>query len=90
MEQLLSFIFWTIVIFYVFRLIFRYLVPFLLVRFVKKMQNNMTGGFTQPTDKPQQEGEIKVKYTPKEPAKSDSNIGEYIDYEEINDNNKPN
>jgi hypothetical protein len=46
-------------------------------------------GFEQTQHQPQHEGEVKVKYTPKEPAKSDSNIGEYIDFEEINDNNKP-
>ncbi len=88
MESFLSVIFWVLIIYYAFRLILRYLVPFLLVRFVKRMQSRMPG-FEQTQHQPQHEGEVKVKYTPKEPAKSDSNIGEYIDFEEINDNNKP-
>ncbi|NOU47417.1 MAG: hypothetical protein HOO86_10185 [Bacteroidales bacterium] len=88
METILSIIFWTLVIYYSLRLILRYLVPFLLARFVKRMQNKMSG-FDQTVNTPQQEGEVKVNFTPKEQTKSKSGIGEYIDFEEINDNNKP-
>lgn len=87
METLLSIIFWTLVIYYALRLIFRYLVPFLLVRFVKKMQSRMQG-FDQTGNPQQKEGEVKVEFTPTESSKSDSNIGEYVDFEEINDNTK--
>jgi hypothetical protein len=45
-------------------------------------------GFGQTENPPQKEGEVKVEFTPKESSKSDSNIGEYVDFEEINDNTK--
>lgn len=85
METFISIIFWTILIYYALRLVLRYLVPFLLARFVNRMQNRMSG-FDQKDNPPQQEGEVKVKFTPKDSPKSDPKVGEYIDFEEIKDN----
>jgi len=89
MESILIFILWAFVIYYTLRLILRFLVPFLLARFVKRMQNKMSG-FDQQGNPPQEEGKVNVKYTPKEATKSTADIGEYVDFEEINDKNKTN
>ena len=37
----------------------------------------------------QQEGEVKVKYKENAHTRVDPDIGEYVDFEEINDNNPP-
>lgn len=88
METFLSIIFWVLVIYYLIKLIVRYLFPFLLVRFINRMQNKM-GGFQSHTDNSSREGEVKVKYNPESNPKSNNDLGEYIDFEEVKDNQKP-
>jgi hypothetical protein len=43
-------------------------------------------GFEKNGNPPQKEGEVKVKFNPNESSKTDSDVGEYVDFEEINDN----
>jgi bacteriorhodopsin len=88
METFLSIIFWVLVIYYLIKLIVRYLFPFLLVRFINRMQNKM-GGFQAQAENASREGEVKVKYNPETNTKSNSDLGEYIDFEEIKDNPNP-
>ncbi|MBZ0242180.1 MAG: DUF4834 family protein [Bacteroidales bacterium] len=85
MESFLLFIFWVIFIFYAFRLFLRYGLPWLLARYFRKMQRNMG---QRPQNEPRkQEGEVKVKYKDSTQTRVDPDIGEYVDFEEIKDNN---
>jgi hypothetical protein len=85
MEDFLLVVFWIIVAFYLLRLGLRFFLPRLINRFVRKMSERMSG--TQQT-KSKKEGEISVKYNPVETPRIDPDAGEYVDFEEIKDNNK--
>jgi hypothetical protein len=69
------------------RLLFRILIPFLLKRFVRKQQEQFYNDNSFQNGR--EEGEIKVK-SKREKRSSNTNLGEYIDYEEIQEkeNNK--
>lgn len=86
MESFISFIFWAILIIYTLRLVFRYLFPWLLARFVKKMAKNMQQRGHQNYPPQQREGSVNINFKAKDEAKIDPNIGEYVDFEEIKDN----
>jgi len=88
MESFLLFVFWVLVAFYAFRLAFRYLMPWLLKRFFNKLQQNMSNA--QQQAKPRKEGEVNVNYTPVDSPRIDPNLGEYVDFEDIQDNNQSN
>ena len=87
MESFLLFIFWVIFTYYAFKLFLRYGLPWLLARYFRKMQRNM--GQSPQNNSHQQEGEVKVKYKENAHTRVDPDIGEYVDFEEINDNNPP-
>jgi hypothetical protein len=89
MEKFLMIIFWIILSFYVFRLAFRYLFPWLIARFVKKMANKMQQQAYQGQNNQRHDEKVKVSYIREEEPKIDPNIGEYIDFEDIKDNEKP-
>lgn len=69
------------------RLLFRFLIPFLLKRFVRKQQEQFYDHNS--AQKSREEGEVKVK-SKREKKSSNTDLGEYIDYEEIQEkeNNK--
>jgi hypothetical protein len=77
---------WVIFIFigfyYGFQLFFRYVLPWLLTRFIKKQQEkfaNMNQGRAS-------QDEIRVNTNKKkESTKDDGSFGEYVDFEEIED-----
>ena len=67
-----------------FRLVFRYLIPLLLARFVKNQQSkfyDQFGGQNQETSN-DPEGKVRVK-TKSKPSNSKKDLGEYVDYEEV-------
>lgn len=77
-----------ILIYYIFRIITRFLLPFFAKRWVKKAQDNFQRqqGYVDPEEAKQREGEVNVE------AKSDptntqnnskSDLGDYVDFEEI-------
>lgn len=89
MEQFLMVIFWIIISIYLLRLAFRFLFPWLIRRFMQKMMGKMG---QQPPATPyarnRNEGDIIVKTDMDDKPKIDSDIGEYIDFEDIKDQNK--
>ncbi len=87
MEEFLLFVFWVILVFYLFKLFFRYGLPWLLSRYIKKMQQKMHA--QQQPKQETKEGEVKVKMPGQDHPRVDPNIGEYVDFEEIKENNKP-
>jgi hypothetical protein len=72
-----------------FRLAFRYLFPWLLARFIKRMANRMQQQTYQGQRNQSQQEKVKVSIIKEEEPKIDPGIGEYIDFEEIKDNEKP-
>ncbi len=82
---MLNFILWFILIYMLFRVIGKYLLPFLLKYYLKRFQQK----FYQQNphiDPNRKEGDTNIESTPDNKSKkrkTTDNIGEYIDYEEI-------
>lgn len=74
-------------IWYAFRLIGRYVLPWLMKKGVQKMQNNMEEKFRNASDqnRPQQpEGNVSVeKKGNKSQSAMKDDVGEYVDFEEV-------
>lgn len=83
---MLNFIFWVILIYFALRLIWRYVVPFLLKRTLRKFERQFSGQAHQPYDQ-SREGEVKIDYIPeKDPTPSNTKEPiEYTDFEDITD-----
>ncbi len=81
----LMIVFWIILIFYALRLALRYVLPWLVRRYIRKMQRNMDAYNHQKSG--DSTGEMKVKAGKTEEPKIDPDAGEYVDFEEIKDNN---
>lgn len=88
--QLLRTIAIIVLVYYGFKLLTRYVFPFLLTRWVNKkmgqFQNQSQQQFRDAEQAKQfakeHEGEVKIKTT-KKTTPSSSNDGEYVDYEEV-------
>jgi hypothetical protein len=86
LEALLRLIFIVIIIYYGFRLFFRYAVPWLLARFMRKQQEkyaNMSG-----FDKQQQNSkseDVNFKEASDIRNNNDKDFGEYVDFEDVED-----
>lgn len=80
-----------VLLYYLFKILVRYLFPYLVKTFLNRAQKQFyeQNPHLDPEQKSnQKEGEIKVnKKAGKSPEKGDSEFGEYVDYEEINDKN---
>ena len=91
MEALLNFIFIIIVIYLVFRLLGRYVLPYLVKRYVNKAKKNFyekqQANRDNDYDK-SKEGEVNIKYKKNQKSKSSKDeLGDYIDFEEVEDDN---
>ena len=81
---LLRFFLIAIVCYYLFKLLVRILLPFLVKYLFNKSQNNFNEHFGQREEVNKQEGEVTIKSPSKEnPKKGSSDAGEYVDYEEL-------
>jgi len=87
---MLNIFIWFVLIFLLFRIIFRYVFPYLLAWYLKKVKGFSAEDFLNHNKRgSNKEGEITIKHNPENRAKGFSD-GEYIDYEEIDDNNLKN
>ncbi len=87
MEAFLRFIFIIIIVYYVFKFSARYIIPWVITRFIKKQQdkfNNMNG-FNNTNNNSNGEVHIKTKNNQNnnQKSKNDNNFGEYVDFEDI-------
>jgi|TARA_Y100000385_G_scaffold286381_1_gene348280 hypothetical protein len=86
LEALLRLIFIVIIIYYGFRLFFRYAVPWLLARFMRKQQEkyaNMSGfGKQQQNSKSE---DVNFKEASDIRNNNDKDFGEYVDFEDVED-----
>jgi len=72
-------------IYFIVRILFRYVLPFLLKRFINRKMEEMSGRANNYQHKePRREGEITVDYKPSDKKKRNKkNTGDYVDFEEI-------
>ncbi len=85
MEALLRFIFIIVLVYYGFKLVARYVMPWVITRFIKKQQqkfNDMNGVNNSNYD-PTNEGEVHIKTKKTKSAKNDDDFGEYVDFEDV-------
>lgn len=85
MEALLRFIFIIVLVYYGFKLVARYVIPWVITRFIKKQQqkfNDMNGVNNSNYD-PTNEGEVHIKTKKTKSAKNDDDFGEYVDFEDV-------
>jgi len=73
-----------IIIYYVFKLIARYVLPFFLKRFIHKMQDKAQQQYgNQQQETNVNVGETSIDKKPNQEGQSKNSVGEYVDYEEI-------
>ncbi|MGC6470073.1 MAG: DUF4834 domain-containing protein [Flavobacteriales bacterium] len=77
---LLKGIFIFLIAYYSIRLILRLLAPFLIKSFISKAYRNQ-----KPFENRKQEGEVTIEKNKTTQNSSKSNVGEYVDFEEIDD-----
>lgn len=78
----LNFIFVLFLVFLLFRIIFKYVFPFFLVRWIKRRERK----YNKMYNKPKKEGEINIEVIPEDHESTiDPDAGEYIDFEEVDD-----
>jgi len=88
MEAILRFIFVVIILYYGFKIVFRYVAPWLLGRFMKKQHDkfNQMNGFENNDYDQSKEGEVHVKKKESQKTNNiDDEFGEYVDFEDVND-----
>lgn len=84
---MLSFLAWTLLIVLLLRIIFKYVVPYLLALYLKKKKGFTAEEFMNyNAKKDNKEGEITIKHMPNDQPKGFTE-GEYIDYEDIKNEN---
>ena len=93
MEVFLNIIFFLVLAMLVIKLLFRYLMPWLLRRFVEKRMKQFGDNFYQQQEENENNGsgrtfgDIKVDHIPpKDDAKKEQVDEEYVDFEEIDKN----
>lgn len=74
-----------LLIYFGLKLILRWLGPLLLKYFLRKVGKKFEQQFNQsdPMQQKKNEGEVSIEKKPKNSRKSNNDVGEYIDYEEI-------
>ena len=78
-------LFFILIVYYSLRVILRIIVPFLLKYLFKKVQKNTFSNHHTSNQGPQEEGKVHVS-KPKNKPTSQKNVGEYVDFEEVDEN----
>ncbi len=72
-----------VIFYFFFKLLFRVIIPGLLMRKLRKMGNEMNGGWSDPSTR-QKDGKVTVTYKPSDNnGNGKSKEGEYVDFEEV-------
>ena len=83
---LLKFILYAIIIYYVFIFFSRFIFSFFLKRWIKKNNQNIHGNYNSESYKEHKSGDTVVQYK-KDDKKTSELEGEYIDFEDLNEDN---
>jgi len=82
---LLRFLFWFFLISYILKILGRYIFPILLGRYIKRKQSQFNTQFNQQDSPAEKEGEVSIKIKPKKSKTETNDMGEYVDFEELDD-----
>ena len=83
-QSILKTILIILLIYFGFKILLRFFGPIILKYFLTKVGSKFQQQFNQqPPSGKKKEGEVVIEKKPKNPGKSNKNVGEYIDYEEI-------
>ncbi len=80
---LLKIILVLILAYYLFKLFLRYVFPFLVKRYVNRAQQQFYKQQAGNTRK--KSGEVNIDFTPENSNKKKNDLGEYVDFEEIDE-----
>lgn len=84
MESFIRTILIILLIYFGFKLFIKWFGPLILRYFLKKIGKKFQQQFTQqPSSKTKKEGEVVIEKKPKAGNKPNKDVGDYIDYEEI-------
>jgi len=80
----IRFILIVVAVYYLFKIIARYLLPYLVKRMIGKMADQMTQKQGYQGSSPKPEGKVTIEYKPEtKKRKATDDYGEYVDYEEV-------
>ena len=86
MIGLFRFLFWFFLISYILRVLGRYIFPILLKRYINKKQSQFNQQFNQQQNtNVEEEGKVTIKTKPKKSKSETSDIGDYVDFEEVDE-----
>ena len=85
MIGLFRFLFWFFLISYILRILGRYIFPILLKRYINKKQSQFNQQFNPQNSPLDKEGEVSIKTKPKNSKNDTNDMGEYVDFEEVDD-----
>ena len=91
MVLIIKYIFWFFVSYYLLKILIRLLAPILLRRFASKMQDrfrqqfNEHRSYSNQSSTADKEGKVTIDKNIDPNKKKSNNIGEYVDFEEIDD-----
>ena len=72
-------------VYYFLKYTLRLLAPFILQSFAKKMQQKFKDQYNQQAGNQQNEGEITIEGKNKKTNSKDHNVGDYVDFEEVDE-----
>lgn len=84
----LKFLFFVIVFYYIFKLVSRYVLPYLLSVFIKRAQDQMMGNANNDPNSRSKDkaGKVSVDFSKDtKPKGKKDELGEYVDFEEVED-----
>ena len=84
---LLKFLLFGVIIYYLFIFLSRFFVAFFLKRWMKKINQNINKKSTNEHYKEHQSGDTIIQYKDKEQKKKSNFEGEYVDFEDLNEDN---
>ncbi len=82
-ESIVRTILIILLVYFAFKIFIRWFGPIILKYFLKKIGSKFQQQFNGQTPSNEKKGEVVIEKKPKKGSKSNKNVGEYIDYEEI-------
>ena len=81
---LLKFLFITICVLWLLKMVARILLPILFQKMVRKVQNHATQQYQQQQQQPRPDGKVKIDFVPPRPKDEKINkAGDFVEYEEV-------
>ena len=80
---LLKAIIYILVFYFLFKLVFRIVVPYVLKTYLQKNQQQFYDANGNPQMKTKKQGDVTIEYEQDKKNKSKQSGGDYVDYEEI-------